>query len=380
MKKLMNRVGKAAQFYAGEYKRESKKELQVLRGVAGAKPMISYMGWTGHNNLGDEILYDAHVALFPRMNVVPFRRSGLLQTVETVRRKPLYVAGFLGGGTLINQSDSWLKRIAFLQAKQLPIYCLGTGVTESNFRAKHERTTMQEWVAALKTFKFVGIRGPYSAKQLTEAGFADFTVTGDTALALAKPTYAARKNSKVIGLNYGLIKENLIWGDADEYTQNMAALIKRLIAEGYSVKLLPVWDKDIASNRALLKLVDDPKCTMTLAFDTLESYQRELAECRLFIGQKLHATIMACMDRIPSIMIEYNPKCRDFMASVNMEQFVLKTSECTPDIVLATVSKLDQHYDNVQKELDERIMHYRTLQFETAKKIEDELLVLGSNR
>ena len=243
---------------------------------------------------------------------------------------------------------------------------------------------MDKWVKTLNTFSFVGIRGPYSERMLKEAGFDNCTITGDTALALARTEFktlvekdAARGTAnKVIGFNYGLIKNSQLWGDAATYTHNIVQLIKELINEGYSIKLLPVWDKDIASNRELLRLVDDSRCTMKLAFGTLADYQRELDGCHLFIGQKLHATIMATMERIPSIMIEYNPKCRDYMASVSMEHCVIRTSDCQPENVLKSVTYLEKNYGAVQDILDERIMHYRTLQFKTARRIEDELLKL----
>jgi polysaccharide pyruvyl transferase WcaK-like protein len=371
---IIKRIKNAAQFYVTDFIRESKKERRIMAGIASPKPSISYMGWTGHNNLGDELLYEAHVALFPDFNVVPFRKSALATAYRTVSRRPAYVAGFLGGGTLINQSDSWLQRIAYLQAMGLPIYCLGTGVTEDTFRAGHEHTSMQEWVKVLATFVFAGIRGPYSKKMLEAAHFTNFTVTGDTALALAPATFSSRRPGKVVGFNYGLVKENQIWGDTDTYTQNVAATIKQLIARGYAVTLLPVWDRDIVSNKHLLELVNDKSCTMKLAFESHAAYQAELQKCDLFIGQKLHATIMACMERIPSIMVEYNPKCRDFMASVAMESYVIKTSECTPDTMLKTIRRLENNYSTIQKTLDKHIGHYRTLQYETAQRISSDLL------
>jgi polysaccharide pyruvyl transferase WcaK-like protein len=373
---IAKRIKNAAQFYAADFIRESKKERQIVAGIVSAKPSISYMGWTGHNNLGDELLYEAHVALFPDFTIVPFRKSAFARAYQTVSRRPVYVAGFLGGGTLINQSDSWLQRIAYLQTMGLPIYCLGTGVTEDTFRAGHERTSMQEWVKVLATFVFAGVRGPYSKKMLEAAHFTGFTVTGDTALALAPAAFTPRRPGKIIGFNYGLVKENQIWGDTDMYTQNVAATIKQLIAKGYTVTLLPVWDRDIASNKRLLEQVNDRNCTMKLAFDSHAAYQAELQQCDIFIGQKLHATIMACMERIPSIMIEYNPKCRDFMASVAMEEYVIKTSECTPAAMLTMIQRLEKNYSTVQTTLDKHITHYRALQYETAQRISKQLLDL----
>jgi len=371
---IIKRAKNAAVFYKEEFIREHKKERDIIRGLKSGKPMVSYMGFTGHNNLGDEILYDAYKALFPELVLVPFRDSKRMEQLAAKHQKPLYVAGFLGGGTLINQSTRWLDQIAVLQAQGLPIYCLGTGVTVNDFREKHEKTSMGEWVKTLETFKQVGVRGPYSKQMLEAAGFKNFVVTGDTALTLAPAKMPKRPGNKVIGFNYGLVKQNQIWGDADTYTQNIAKAIKNFIKDGYEIRLLTVWDKDIPSTEALLQLVDDPKCTLRLCYKTLEDFNAELAECQYFIGQKLHASIMACMERIPTIMIEYQPKCRDFMASVDMEDYVIKTSDCSPEGLQKLFNKLEKNASVIQKTLDKRVTGYRKIQKQEAAKITKQLL------
>lgn len=367
---MLKRIKNAAKFYADEYKREANKKRAVRTAAKDDTPMISYMGWTGHNNLGDEILYDAHKALFPNLAVVPFRKD------NTSKAQSLIKAGFLGGGTLINQSTSWLEQISYIESQNLPLYCFGTGVTQTSFRASHEKTDMDEWVQTLKKFKFVGIRGPYSQKMLQEAGFNNAEIIGDTALALARPDYTPRnKQKKIIGFNYGIVKENQIWGDANEYTENIVKAIRKFIAAGYEVRLLPVWDKDLSSNRELHKRINDKNCVLIEdCYKSLEAYSKELEKCTAFIGQKLHASIMACMLRIPTIMIEYQPKCRDFMASVDMEYFIIKTSECTPQNLMKLFDELSARSDEIQKTLDKRISQYRTAQFKLARKIEEDLL------
>ncbi len=357
-----------------DQKIEVKKERDILNALSANKPLVSYIGWTGHNNLGDEILYQAHQALFPRLSFVPYRAQSVAAVVRSLQGKQLYVAGFLGGGTLINQSPAWIRKIARLERQNLPIYCFGTGVTENEFRMAFEKTSIEEWTKTLARFDFVGIRGPRSMKLLKQAGFKKAQQIGDTALALAPAKAKKRPAGKVIGLNYGLVKENQIWGDADTYTDNMVATAKQLIAAGYELHLLPVWDKDIESNQKLLERINSPKCTMRLCFDSLENYTKELDQCSLFIGQKLHASIMACMERIPTIMIEYQPKCRDFMASVDMEDYVIKTSDCDPKTLMALTAKLEKNKSAVAKRLDERVSYYRALQYKLAKQIEDKLL------
>ncbi len=371
---ILKRAKNAATFYKEELAREGSKERDIIRGIKSGKPVVSYMGFTGHNNLGDEILYDAYKALFPELVLVPFRDSKTLKLYAKLHKKPMYVAGFLGGGTLINQSTRWLNQIAVLQEQGLPIYCLGTGVTVSDFREKHEKTSMNEWVKTLETFKQVGVRGPYSKKMLEDAKFKNFVVTGDTALTLAPAKMPKRPGTKVIGFNYGLVKQNQIWGDANTYTENIVQSIKNFIKDGYEIRLLTVWDKDIPSTEALVKLVDDPKCTMRLCYKTLEDFNHELAECEYFIGQKLHASIMACMERIPTIMIEYQPKCRDFMASVDMEDYVIKTSDCTPEGLKKLFNKLEKNAGTIQKTLDKRVTGYQKIQKQEAAKITKQLV------
>lgn len=357
---------------------ELRKERAIFEALDSKAPLVSYIGWTGHNNLGDEILYEAHQALFPRLRFVPYRPYSAALIYSRFKRRRLYAAGFLGGGTLINQSPVWLRKIKHLQRQGLPMYCFGTGVTENKFRDQSEKTDIKEWSSVLNTFEFVGLRGPRSARLLIEAGCNKVSLVGDTALALAPSRYRYNKPSKIIGFNYGLVKENKIWGDTLAYTKNVVQIINDLIAAGYEVHLLPVWDQDIKSNQELLILVDSPACTMYTNFSSLEDYRKELSKCGVFVGQKLHATIISCLQRIPSIMIEYQPKCRDFMASINMERYTLKTSQCTPDVVMAMIQELYTNHQSIAGELNEQILGHRKLQYKLAHEIEAQLLCRAS--
>jgi polysaccharide pyruvyl transferase WcaK-like protein len=154
-------------------------------------------------------------------------------------------------------------------------------------------------------------------------------------------------------------------------------LIQSLIAEGKQVVLLPVCAEDVASNEAILSLVNSDSCKIKVSYDSLEEYNSALLECGLFIGQKLHATVLATILRIPSIMIEYQPKCRDYMASIDMENFVAKTSEFTVEWALDTLHHLEDHYYLVRLNLENQVAKFRGLQFDRAKKISQQVLADG---
>lgn len=353
---------------------ELQKEGEIMKGMRLGRPLVAYAGWTGHGNLGDDILFDAHKALFPRLTFVPFSSRPLANAFGKIMHKPTYVAGFLGGGTLINQSPAWLQKMQYIHAQGLPIYCFGTGVTEDSFRLSFENTSLAEWAKGLKDFSYVGVRGPRSLALLKKAGFDNARIIGDTALALAPEKMKSHSYNGVIGFNYGLVKKTQIWGESQAYTQNVAKTIKRLITAGNEVRLLPVWADDIKSNEELLELVNSPKCTIRNAFSNLDSYTKELDECGLFIGQKLHSTIIACMERIPSIMIEYQPKCRDFMASIDMEDYIVKTSDVTPANILKKVAEMEKDYKNIRHALDNKVSGYRKRQYKISREIEESLL------
>jgi polysaccharide pyruvyl transferase WcaK-like protein len=154
-------------------------------------------------------------------------------------------------------------------------------------------------------------------------------------------------------------------------------LIKTLISEGKRVILLPVCAEDVASNKTVLSMVSDEACTMQVCFDSLENYNEALSQCGLFIGQKLHATVLATILRIPSIMIEYQPKCRDYMASISMEDYVVKTSEFTVNWVMETLQHLENHYFSVRADLETQVAKFRSLQFSSAKQISEQVLAHG---
>jgi polysaccharide pyruvyl transferase WcaK-like protein len=362
----MNRIANASSFYAKALKRGLGKETSMAKAAfSPSKTNAAYLGWTGHNNLGDEILLLAHQKLFPKLSIIPFQKSKLLSIYNKLR-DPYFSVGILGGGTLINQSDKWLDQICYLKQQGIAMFCLGTGVTENS----PSKESLQHWVEQLQNFKFVGVRGPYSKKILESAGLKNSQVIGDTALALAPNDFNVRKPNKIIGINYGLTANSNIFGDLANYKEQIIATINMLINNGYTVHLLPVWSNDIPSNKDILSKVNNSHCKLICKFDTLNNYQAELNKCSLFLGQKLHSTIIACMLRIPSIMLEYQPKCRDFMASIQMEQYTLRTSNLTPDNVMRLIQSILEKYDEIQTTINKEVITYKNTQFKVAAEIQ----------
>jgi hypothetical protein len=78
---------------------------------------------------------------------------------------------------------------------------------------------------------------------------------------------------------------------------------------------------------------------------------------------------MAFMNRVPSIMIEYMPKCADFMASIEMEKYNLKTSDLTLDKFVKLFNDLKLNKDHVIKKSESKILKYKEVQINAAAKL-----------
>ena len=67
---------------------------------------------------------------------------------------------------------------------------------------------------------------------------------------------------------------------------------------------------------------------------------RQLGNVDIFIGMKLHAVVLAAAANVPAISLEYRPKCRDFCASIDWEDYCVKTSELREFDVVARVGEM----------------------------------------
>lgn len=332
---------------------------------------LAYIGWVGHKNLGDEILFDAHKALFPQQNLKFYMRSRLLDRVFPFAQR--FDGAFLGGGTLINQADIWLKQLDELERAGVPLLCFGTGVACREFWSSNPAWGWQDglgkWGEVLKRFRYVGVRGPRSQAYLQQVGVTA-EIVGDTALALAPDlvSYRPLPAKPLIGVNIGYAKGKM-WGDEAAFVAEATRLVGLLLDSGYAVRLLPVWDKDLEVNRRVMALYQGREIDMVEAHEDYHRYAQELAACDLFVGEKLHATIIATMHRVPSVMLEYRPKCLEYMMSVGMEQYSVRTSQMVAEQVVALVAQLADNHQQVHQALGAAVMKYKALQQVRAKEL-----------
>lgn len=326
-------------------------------------PKIGYLGWVGHGNLGDEALYFAFQRLFPGYRLLPFRSSHKTEWLERVIGRKIFAATLLGGGTLINK-PAILDALRIAQRRYQPSFALGTGVADPVFgvRRLHEPNGLKQWVECLDRCEFVGVRGPLSKHLLEDAGYARAEVVGDTALTFADARIVPKQGRKILGVNFGTAYGK-VWGGEERILEFVVQLVTAMIGKGYRVVFVPVWDADLPSVHEAVKRINDPGAVSVFRdYHSVEATMQCLRACDVLVGEKLHSVVLALCANTPSVMLEYQPKCLDFMMSMELERFSIRTDRLSLDAVVDLLNELATHVDVFQQRIAKRAGYFRDLQ------------------
>jgi hypothetical protein len=291
---------------------------------------VLYYGWLDHNNLGDEALFHANKQIFPRLRLVKY-------TSFLSRISPPTVC-ILGGGTYINEQVS-VARIRAIQDKARFII-FGAGVQNPAFWSLMPGyvDARKEWNELLERSLFVGVRGPHSLKTLLSQGFHGAVQTGDPALYLAEEYRPKNRPGRRIGINFG-DTSNCLWGADDAAVfKRFCDLLEALLHERYELSLFSTCPADTETlNRIGARFsIKEVRIHYTYTSGVLD-YFRSLDA---FVGMKLHSIILAHCAYTPALMIEYRPKCADYMASMGLEEYNFRCDQFTVPEVLGALQRL----------------------------------------
>jgi polysaccharide pyruvyl transferase WcaK-like protein len=302
-----------------------KKSSDYFRNNLGAKKQgLAYVGgWLGKKNIGDEALFDAVKNLFSEFSLWHFDGSRTIATL--LDRFPLTSNGLFAGGTLINRcAEHFQVADRFLRAGR-KLYIFGTGVADPDFwegRADFQ-STMNDWKELLNRCGYVGVRGPRSAELLADAGVRNVEVVGDPVIAFADEEPALEIEPNSIGFNIGYNHGNQ-WGDERLLPEEFLALAKLAKQANWSIKWFVVFPRDLEITEQLA-LATGTQDNIVCIYQDAKAYMKEVRSMSTFIGMKLHATMLATCTHVPSVMLEYDPKCLDFMKSIGQGASVIRT-------------------------------------------------------
>lgn len=173
------------------------------------------------------------------------------------------------------------------------------------------------------------MRGPHSRRHLELAGVSNVTVIGDPALSLTvdKPPVFCARPRLVINLTQEA-GTPLCEGPyhAFQHVGRLAAEFARTGGEVLGVALgtgdRAVLNKIREEHRITSMIIEDHRFS---ADKLLERLSGSLG----LIGVRLHSAVLASCVGVPSILFAYREKCREFMSSMEIEDFTLPLSSET---------------------------------------------------
>jgi polysaccharide pyruvyl transferase WcaK-like protein len=308
---------------------------------------VSYLGWHGRGNLGDDAIYDAvrsQLAGANLMDLPHLPRERIHSLAPSFRRRLRSSTLVVGGGTVIGRSN-WRRLVerAYAQTRFKPGYAIGIGVEDpgfGGFRSYSEKDELAKWALLLSRFQTVSVRGPRSAELLAGVGV-EVAVSGDPALLLPRPD--EQPTEGLVGVNLGFGDD--LWGhDPKQLAAEVASAVAQLGSHGYRFTGILMNPEDRQwTELALSRVTAD----IVLPTDA-NAAASEFARCSLVIVSRLHAGILAALSETPVISLEYQPKCRDFALSIDDERSLIRTDELTAAAVIDNTLNALQNAEDIR--------------------------------
>jgi hypothetical protein len=353
-----------------------------------------YAGWIGFKNLGDEATFQLCRQRFPTIRWSPFnemdytakpaqfvRQSGLdlkqvrrvlseeLSTGRRLRalavRTKLRLArlggsevGICGGDMFINRNASSLRAYTEVRKRTgSPVPVFGTGVAHPEFWIGRDPDWVdrrEDWIALFEELPVVGVRGPYSKAHLEEAGGRNVVVCGDPAVMLHagyanKPPRVRQDGPLRIGVNAGAYPRT--WGTPAEIQTCVTALARWLREAGHRVEIIPTWSRDESACAEVAQQAGLDSSAIHRVCTSHEDFLSQIENLDMMVAWNLHAGILAAAANVPFVSIEYQPKCRDFAASIGWEEFLVKVNGMEPAVLIEKAAVLIEQLDTKKKEL-----------------------------
>jgi len=332
---------------------------QYATACLSGNPLAYVGGWLGHGNLGDEALYLATARIFGDCSLWHYDASRTATALMELG--PRIHHGVLAGGTLINRCPEYLDiSRKFMRAGKM--YVFGTGVAHPDFWSKRSdfQNMLSDWVELLRACPYVGVRGPISAQLLFDAGLTGVQVVGDPALVFATQWRSQQCATKTLGINVGYDHGHQ-WGDARVLSDEMGRLAVYAADAGWAIKWFVVFPGDLAITEQIA-LASSEISEIQCIYEDPQAFIDEVSRVSVFIGMKLHATMLAACAGVPCLMLEYDPKCLDFMASIGQSDAVVRTDEVNAEILWDTLRSWEQDRHRLSSKIHTAVLELKAEQ------------------
>ena len=324
---------------------------------------LAYVGWVGFGNLGDDAIAEAVLPPLAPDEVV-YAAHGPADLRRVLGRGAGQRHLLLGGGTAIGRRN-WrlvINAAGTVQAWRRPWFMIGAGVEDPGFGGRNSFSgagELAKWRRTLRRFDRVTVRGPRSAELLAGVGV-EAAVVGDPALLLRPdnprcPVGATGTGTVGFALGFG----DDLWGGAQQRVLDaVTGAAREHVHHGGTVRLLVMNDDDSAAARHVAEAVPEGAATAHRVHTSAEFFAA-LAGCDTLVSQRLHGAVLAAAANVPVIGLEYQPKCRDFMASIAQDDLCLRCDTVTAAALTDALRLVDATRDLRRDTISHLVAGYR---------------------
>jgi hypothetical protein len=311
-------------------------------------PGVSYIGWLGRENFGDEIMLKAVQELLPAARVgyeAPGARLLLL-----------------GGGTLINRL-TYLEALRRHDSPRIERAVFGTGVASPDYWGITE--PIDQWLDFLDSCVYVGVRGPGSETILRDWGYAgELEIVGDPALSIRPAEDVPHRDGLVVVSPAHT--SNQLWGESDEAVfAALAEMVEKLRAAGHPVAYLSCFPGDDRFILDIMRRSGSIDAEYVAAYADHDAGIDLLAAAEVVVAERLHAAVVSAAVGTPFVAVEYRPKLRDFARSVEHDMFLVRSDEVSAEQLTEMVRLAGADFV-ARERMQAAVERYRTRQQQAA--------------
>jgi len=294
-------------------------------------------------------------------------------------------ACILTGGTPIYDYDH-ASRIIHCRLPRLlgrELICFGIGVKPvRSFHGKRLVRWLLEGAAAVST------RDPISERELRKLGLeGEIRVTGDSALFL-DPEAGNTATLEELGLGKlnhpiafcprALSSDHrahyhtpLTQATIAKLRRNIATVADRLTETGYDVVFIPMHRSQGDDDTAEIAEIRGRMKEASTVVENVESPERAielLGRMNAVFGMRLHSLMLAAMEGIPIVSVDYDPKIRGFMEHAGAEDY-LSGVEDPPEALIGQMEKALDNRTSMKRRLLDSCERMRVKIIEESKRI-----------
>lgn len=315
-----------------------------------------------------------------KVKTLPYSFVNIRQTIKSLKQIDVLVWG--GGSIIQDQSSilyilhqSALPYIAYLLKKKIFCFAVGIGPLKTSlgkFLAKfilnkcHKIVVREKF--ALATLKDIKVNKP------------DIKITEDPAVLLPK-LHTKQNDNIVIGINcrewfhYShsilpiflkkKLQKNKINTQQIKLEKKLENICLATIKKYKEVKFVfvPMYYGGYQEDEKVVKRLIDkikekyPKIKTSIISkpEPIEEIKRQISQCSLFIGVRLHSLILSSTEGVPIIALNYLPKGKEYLARLGLEKFSHDVANFDENKIIKNIDYLIQNNKVVRQTIKTNI-------------------------